>query len=63
MQASRISRKGQVVIPARLRKKIWTKEREAVFIDRTTDIIKPERNLPTLRLGKADIYREEVRKK
>ncbi|CAG0948683.1 MAG: SpoVT / AbrB like domain protein [Candidatus Methanoperedens nitroreducens] len=66
MQTSRISRKGQVVIPARLRKKYGLKEGDKlVFIEQDQQvIIKPETKLTDLCGSVKPIYtREEVRKK
>lgn len=66
MQASRMSRKGQVVIPSRLRKKYGLKEgANLVFIEQDQQIIiKPETKLTDLCGSVKPIYsREEVKKK
>lgn len=66
MQSSRISRKGQVVIPARLRKKYGLKEGEKlIFIEQDQQIIiKPSTNWIDI-CGSVEpvLPREEVKKK
>ncbi len=66
MQVSRMSRKGQIVIPARLRKKYGLKEGEKlIFIEQDQQIIiKPEMKFIDLCGSVKPIYtREEVKKK
>ena len=66
MLTSRMSRKGQVVIPARLRKKYGLKEGEKlIFIEQDQQIIiKPGTKLTDLCGSVKPIYpREEVKKK
>ena len=66
MQASRMSRKGQVVIPARLRKKYGFKEGEKlVFIEQDQQIIIKPITKWTDICGSVEpvLSKEEVRKK
>ncbi len=66
MQSSRISKKGQVVIPARLRKKYGLKEGEKLFFIEQDQqiIIKPRTKWTDICGSVKPIYtREEVRKK
>lgn len=66
MQASRMSRKGQVVIPARLRKKYGFKEGEKlVFIEQDQQIIIKPGTKWTDICGSVEpvCTKEEVRKK
>ncbi len=66
MQSSRISKKGQVVIPARLRKKYGLKEGEKLFFIEQDQqiIIKPTTKWTDICGSVKPIYtKEEVRKK